>query len=218
MSYYCFVQARFSSKRLRGKVLKKFGKITLLEVLIKRLQRSKKIKKIIILTSNSKQDKKIINLCKKINIDYFKGSLSNVYFRFKSAINKYKPKKVIRISADSPLVDWKLVDVMIDISKKKTAYEIISNVKKRTFPKGQSVEILNSDIFNVSSKLLNKDQREHVTKFFYEKNYKIFNYKSQKKYNKFNLCVDNYDDYLIIKKLIEKKGIFASWKSYVKEL
>ena len=130
MSYYCFVQARFSSKRLRGKVLKKFGKITLLEILIKRLQRSKKIKKIIILTSNSKQDKKIINLCKKINIDYFKGSLSNVYFRFKSAINKYKPKKVIRISADSPLVDWKLVDVMIDISKKKTAYEIISNVKK----------------------------------------------------------------------------------------
>ena len=67
--------------------MKKFGKITLLEILIKRLQRSKKIKKKIILTSNSKQDKKIINLCKKINIDYFKGSLSNVYFRFKSAIN-----------------------------------------------------------------------------------------------------------------------------------
>ena len=65
MNYYCFIQARYSSKRLRGKVLKKFGKISLLEILLKRLKKSKKISKIIVLTSNSNQDKKIISLCKK---------------------------------------------------------------------------------------------------------------------------------------------------------
>ena len=37
MKYYCFVQARYSSKRLKGKVLKKFGRHTLLEILLKRL-------------------------------------------------------------------------------------------------------------------------------------------------------------------------------------
>ena len=65
MSHYCFVQARYSSKRLRGKVLKKFGKLTLLEIIIKRLKKSKQITKIIVLTSNTKNDKKIVNLCKK---------------------------------------------------------------------------------------------------------------------------------------------------------
>ena len=70
MNYCCFVQARYSSKRLRGKVLKKFGKSTLLEIIVKRLKKSKKINKIVVLTSNSKEDKKIINLCKKNHVIY----------------------------------------------------------------------------------------------------------------------------------------------------
>lgn len=219
MNYYCFIQARYSSKRLRGKVLKKFGKISLLEILLKRLKKSKKISKIIVLTSNSNQDKKIISLCKKNKIDYFSGPLHNVFLRFQIAINKYKPENIIRISADSPLIDWKLVDKMITISKNFSSYDVISNVKNRTFPKGQSVEILKSEIFNISSNLLTKDQKEHVTKFFYEKRkYKIYSHESKKKFNEWNLSVDEYDDYLNISRLIKKKGIFANWRSYVKEL
>ena len=205
MNHYCFVQARYSSKRLRGKVLKKFGRFTLLEILLKRLKKSKKISKIIVLTSTSENDKKIINICKKNKIDHFSGSLRNVFYRFKIAIKKYKPYRVIRISADSPLIDWRLIDKMINLSKKNNSYDIISNVKNRTFPKGQSVEILKPEIFNIESNLLTNDQKEHVTKFFYEKKYKIFSYKLKIKYNKYNLCVDNYKDYLSISKLIKKK-------------
>ena len=65
MSYYCFVQARYSSSRLRGKVLNKFGELTLIEIIIERLKKSKKLDKIIVLTSNSIHDKKIVHLCKK---------------------------------------------------------------------------------------------------------------------------------------------------------
>ena len=217
MNHYCFVQARYSSKRLRGKVLKKFGRFTLLEILLKRLKKSKKISKIIVLTSTSKNDKKIINICKKNKIDHFSGSLRNVFYRFKIAIKKYKPYRVIRISADSPLIDWRLIDKMINLSKKNNSYDIISNVKNRTFPKGQSVEILKPEIFNIENNLLTNDQKEHVTKFFYEKKYKILNYKLKIKYNKYNLCVDNYKDYLSISKLIKKKGMYATWMNYVKE-
>ena len=219
MNYYCFVQARYSSKRLRGKVLKKFGNLTLLEILLKRLNKSKKIGRIIVLTSNSKEDKKIIQICKKNKIDYFIGSLNNVYSRFKIAVKKYSAKKIIRICADSPLIDWRIVDKMINLSEKFRSYDIISNVKIRTFPKGQSVEILKSKIFELSDKLLNVDQKEHVSNFFYNsKKYKILNYQLSKDYNNFNLCVDNYNDYLLILKLKKKKGIFDTWRSYVEEL
>lgn len=219
MKYYCFVQARYSSKRLKGKVLKKFGRHTLLEILLKRLKNSKQIDKIIVLTSTSQYDKKIVNLCKKKNIEYFTGSMNNVFLRFKNATKKYKPNKIIRISADSPLMDWRLVDRMINFSKRIVSFDIISNVKKRTFPKGQSIEILNPHIFELPAKILSNEQKEHVTKYFYEKKkYSVINFKLKKNFNSFNLCVDNYEDFLTISKLIKKKGIFDKWKNYVKEL
>ena len=206
MSYFCFIQARYSSQRLRGKVLKKFGRYTLLEVMFKRLKKSKQIQKIIVITSKSKFDKKIVNICKKNKISFFCGPLNNVFLRFKLAIKKFQPKKIVRISADSPLVDWRLVDRMINLSKKKSTYDIYTNVKNRTFPKGQSIEILNPKIFNISHNLLSISQKEHVTKFFYKKKkYKIINYSFKKNYSKYNLCVDSYNDYLNILNLIKKK-------------
>lgn len=218
MKFYCFIQARYSSKRLRGKVLKKIGRLTLLEILIRRLKKSKKISKIVVLTSSTNTDQKIVSFCKKKKIHFFCGSLNNVFFRFKSAIKKYKPEKVIRISADSPLMDWRLIDKMILFSNNKKSFDLISNIKYRTFPKGQSVEILNPKIFNLSSKILSKNQKEHVTKYFYLKDkYKIFNFRQKKKYDNYNLCVDKKEDILFISRLIKKKGIFATWKNYVKK-
>ena len=209
MKYYCFVQARYSSKRLKGKVLKKFGNYTLLEILLKRLKKSRQINKIIVLTSTSQYDKKIVNLCKKKNIEYFTGSMNNVFLRFKNATKKYRPNKVIRISADSPLMDWRLVDRMINFSKRIVSFDIISNVKKRTFPKGQSIEIINPHIFELPAKILSNEQKEHVTKYFYEKKkYSVINFKLKKNFNSFNLCVDNYEDFLTISKLIKKKRYF----------
>ena len=71
MSYYCFIQARYSSKRLPGKVLKKISNLTLLEILLKRLNKSKQISKIIILTSHKKDDRRIVSLCKKKKLIFF---------------------------------------------------------------------------------------------------------------------------------------------------
>ena len=46
---YCFIQARMSSTRLPGKVLKSIEKKKILEILILRLSKNKKIKKLVIL-------------------------------------------------------------------------------------------------------------------------------------------------------------------------
>lgn len=61
----CIIQARYSSKRLPGKVLKKILNRTVLERVINQVNNSKKISKIIVATSNHKTDKKIINFCNK---------------------------------------------------------------------------------------------------------------------------------------------------------
>ena len=65
MKFLAIIQARMSSKRLPGKVLKKINNLTLLELIVQRLKKIKDIEKIYIATSNQKSDKKIINFCKK---------------------------------------------------------------------------------------------------------------------------------------------------------
>ena len=108
------IQARYNSIRYPGKVLEKINKKTILEILIKRLSRSKYISKIIVACSNNTKDRAIINVCKKMNIDYFSGSENDVLDRFYYAATKYRANNVVRITADCPLVDPEIVDNVID--------------------------------------------------------------------------------------------------------
>ena len=110
----CLIQARSSSKRFPNKVLKKlYGKEILLHVL-DQLKRSKKIKKITVVTSLEKSDDKIVKLCKKSNISYFRGSLKNVALRYLKAAKKIKTKSFLRVCGDSPLINSRLIDKIID--------------------------------------------------------------------------------------------------------
>ena len=71
----CIVQARMSSKRLKGKTLLKMKGKPLLERVLSNLVLSKKIKKIVIATSNKKSDNKIVNFFVKKKIFYLLEAL-----------------------------------------------------------------------------------------------------------------------------------------------
>ena len=55
------VQARITSVRFPSKVLKKINKFTIIELLLNRLRRSKRIHKIIVAVPNSKENEKFSN-------------------------------------------------------------------------------------------------------------------------------------------------------------
>ena len=111
--------ARSNSKRLPGKVLKEIysGK-NLLEIIILRLKKFLRIK-IIVCTSKSKADNKIVKICKKNKIKYFRGELSNVFKRTKDCLKKYKLKSFIRINADRPFVDFDEIQKLLEYIKKR---------------------------------------------------------------------------------------------------
>ena len=69
-TYICIV-ARLSSSRLPKKALMKLvGDLTILEVLIKRLQTTFENKQIILATTNLKEDDKLIEIAKSQNIGF----------------------------------------------------------------------------------------------------------------------------------------------------
>ena len=201
----CIVQARMSSKRFPGKTMKSLVKKTLLQRVLNRIEFSKKIDKIIVATSTSKKDDQIEKFCIKNNYAIYRSNLNNVVKRFEGTINKFNIKDFIRISADSPLLDPKIIDHAINIYKKRKV-DIVTNVFPRTFPKGQSVEIINSNIFlKFSKKITNKEYKEHITKYFYQnhKKFKIVNFTSKTKIKDINLSIDTKKDFQNIEKIIK---------------
>lgn len=199
------IQARCSSRRLKNKVLLKLNNKTVILHLIDTIKKNKKINKIVVATSNKKTDDKLIRYLKKVNILFYRGDLENVAERLCLAAKKYKAKKFMRISADSPLLDNAVINKAIQINKNFPSYDLITNLYPRTFPKGQSVEIIKTSILEKNIKLMNKSEREHVTKFFYTDKIKIKikNFKRFKNFKFKNYCIDNKRDIKKIKKIMQ---------------
>ena len=205
------VQARSSSRRFPRKILYKIYGKTLIEHVILKINKSKNVSNIVVATSNCKSDDNLVKLLKKNNINYFRGELKNVAKRLLYAAEKYKKKYFIRVNADSPLIDFKLIDLSIKIFLKKK-YDLITNVFPRSFPPGQSVEIIKTSILKKNIKNMNKTELEHVTSFFYKKykNFSIKNFSAKKKLAKLKLSIDTKKDlYLILKKI--KKSEFLNY-------
>jgi len=200
------IQARMSSKRLPGKVLFEVKKKPLLDYLIESLSNCKSPFNIIVATSVHKSDDPIVEYCKLRNIDYYRGPLNNVAKRFVEANNHYNLQSFIRICADSPLIDYRILDRFYFFYK-NNHYDIVTNSLEETFPSGQGVEIFNSKTFIDSFSFIENDEDfEHVTKFFYdnEKNYDIYNFKLESNYSNIRLCVDTKEDMKTFSKIINK--------------
>ena len=197
--------ARLNSKRLPGKVLKKITlNKTLLEIIILRLKKFLKLN-IIVCTSNLKIDDKIIEICKKNKIKYFRGELNNVFKRTITCLKKYKLKSFIRINADRPFVDFDEIKKILQINKKRN-FDIITNNFRNNCPKGLICELAQSKIFfDINEKKLSKSEKEHIFDYFYKnkKSYKFYYLKNKlyKKNKKINLSIDSLADLNRIKKI-----------------
>ena len=210
MQVIAIIQARMSSSRLPGKVLLKINNKAILEHIYQNLNKLKLIDKVIVATSTDKTDERLVNFCKKKKMNYYKGSLKNVLKRFVDIIKIYKPKFIIRVTADSPIIDLKILNFYIKNMKKfNTDCTFFSH--KTTLLTGY--DIFSSDLLKKAIK--NSSQvrdKEHVGSFYIRKN--INKFKTLKivipkflRSSKYKLSIDTLEDYTNIKKLIELNKI-----------
>ena len=115
--YTALIQTRTSSKRLKSKVLLRILNLEIFLIVYKRTLKSKLIKKAIIVTSKSKSDDIIENICKK-KIPIFRGSLNNVIKRYYDC-SKNSLKDIVRITSDCPFIDPKIITQLCKQYKKK---------------------------------------------------------------------------------------------------
>jgi spore coat polysaccharide biosynthesis protein SpsF (cytidylyltransferase family) len=102
-------------------------------------------------------------------------------------------------------MDPSLIDRAVTLFK-KNRYDIVTNVFPRTFPKGFSVEVINSKIIlDFLLKIKKKKHQEHLTSFFYDnyKNFKIKNFYNKKNISDINLSIDNFTDFVRARNILK---------------
>jgi len=160
---------------------------------------------------------------KKKKINFFRGDLKNVSYRFLKTIDKYKFDTILRLNGDSPLHSPSLINHSLKIFKKKNI-DICTNVLKRSFPRGMSIEIMTSKAYKKAYKLINTEyDKENVTSVIYKnkKKFKIYNLKNEINQKKINLSVDTKKDFIFFNKTILKYGrlnLKYSYKNYLKKV
>lgn len=200
------IQVRMGSTRLPGKVLKKVLGKTMLEHQIERVKRSKTIDQIILATTTNLEDKKIVRLGRKLKVEVFAGSETDVLDRYYQAAKKFGANNtIVRLTGDCPLLDPAVVDQVVNFYKKnKKKFDYASNVRPPTFPDGMDVEVFSFAALEKSwqeAKL--PSEREHVTGYIanHPEIFRIGNLSYKKDLPRLRLVLDNKDDFILIRKI-----------------
>ena len=136
----CIIQARIGSKRLPKKILKKLDEKTVLDYVIEQTKNSKNIDRIVIATTDLKEDNVIQEFCQNRKIDCFRGSVDDVLDRHYQCAKKYSFKTIVRITSDNPVVDPEIIDLAIK-KYQEGQFDMVTTCNKRSYPYGISVEV-----------------------------------------------------------------------------
>jgi len=172
MKTVAIIQARMSSSRLPGKVLKEAGGRPLLERMVERVRRSTLVDETLVATTTDPSDEAIAELCTAYNISYFRGNLMDVLDRYYQAALLHHADVVVRLTGDCPFIDPVLVDDTIAALQHEQADFACNRLPPpftRTYPIGLDVEACTfSALENAWKNASEKHEREHVMPYLYE--------------------------------------------------
>src|SRR3989344_5253488 len=205
------IQARMSSTRLPGKVLKDLvPRVTALEYMLKRISRSKELEKIIVATTENAADVAIADKMKAVGQQYFIGSEDDVLDRYYKAalwVGAQQGDTIVRLTSDCPLHDPAVIDEVVRYFKSGD-YDYAENcIEPYTYPDGMDTEVSTFDALERAWKEATiTSHREHVT-FYFWKNpglFKLGHYENPKKGQAdYRLTLDYSSDYELISKVAQ---------------
>lgn len=206
------IQARMGSTRLPGKVLRNILDKPMLWHLIKRLQKSNLIEKILIATTRNEIDHAIIKVAQETGVDYFTGNENDVLDRYYQTAKEFHIDPVVRITADCPLIDPKVTDRTISYYVKNNGMvDYVSNAMPPTYPDGLDTEVFSFAALEKAWKdAKTQSEREYVTAYIW-KNKQIFrvaNVVNEDDLSYMRWTVDEDKDFLFVTEIY--KGLYKN--------
>ena len=200
---------RLKSTRLKKKSILKINGEYLIEHLIKRVKKINGINKIILCTSTSSQDDKLIKIAIKNKINFFRGDELNVLKRIYNCSKKFKCDQILRITGDDILTDKYYAEKTINTHLKNNSdYTDCKNI-----PSGTEIEVFSvKTIRNLYENLVDSSGTEYLTNYIIENKdqFSISSCKVKKKHkSKVRLTIDTIEDFknveMMLKSFYKKK-------------
>lgn len=202
------IQARMSSRRFPGKVMTDLLGKPMLGHLVDRLKHCPGIDSLIVATSERADDTPIVEYAASQGILCYRGKLEDVAGRMIAAAESVNADALLRISGDSPLLAPEIISPMLEAFR-KDEWDLVTNVQKRSFPKGQSVEIISLPILKDAwAQGMTASEKEHVTPYFYSNSnkYRILNFLHEPDCGSIQLSVDTQEDFRRVVQILKNLG------------
>lgn len=165
------LQARMTSSRLPGKALADLLGQPMLGRQVERLRRSARVDRLVLATSEDPSDDPLAAYAATIGLETARGSLTDVLARFLTALDLYpQASTLVRLTADCPLTDWRVLDEAIDHHLATGADYTDNTLGAKTYPHGLDVEVLKPDALRAAgAEATDPYDHEHVTPFVYNR-------------------------------------------------
>lgn len=203
---FYIIQARMTSTRLPAKVMLPLCGVSVLELLLHRLEPFKE--GIIVATTNNGSEKQIVELCKEGGYKYYMGDEKDVLGRFYNAALEFGAKEgdtIVRICSDSPMICHTVLSKLLTFYGAND-YGYVSNVGGK-YPKGTEAEIFSFDsLKNAAQNASNDSDREHVTPYIRRSCKNGFFDDNAADYSGYKLTLDEKEDYVFLQKLMAALG------------
>lgn len=208
MKIVAIIQARMGSTRLPGKVMLPIGTKSMLTRVVRRVQKSQVLDRVIVATSTQPDDNRIEEECNILNVPCFRGSETDVLDRYFHAAKQYEADLIVRITADCPVIDPQIIDlVVMKCIQSKADYA--SNCFQRTYPRGLDVEVFTFDALEKAWKEANLSfQRSHVTPYIH-RNPDLFELESvtdPSDASAYRWTVDTQEDLSLVRTIYQRLG------------
>lgn len=210
MKTIAIIQARMSSTRLPGKVLKLAAGRTLLERMVERVRKASKVDATWVATTTDPSDDQLVQFCLEQDIPVYRGSLQDVLDRYYQLAKREVANAVVRLTGDCPLVDPALIDEVIDAFKREGADFACNRLPPpftRTYPIGLDIEVCTfAALEKAWHNAKEKHQREHVLPYLYETpgKFKVYQLNYQEDLGALRWTVDTPQDLELIRAIYDR--------------
>ena len=203
MAVIAVVQARVTSSRLPGKVMMEAAGKPMIDHLMERLSYAK-LDNLIIAIPDTKTNDMFAEYLYSKAYKVYRGSEDNVLRRFYEATQTLNPCQndiIVRITADCPLLDPKIVNQVVT-KLKLSFYDYMSNTNR--YPNGIDVEAMRFWTLKEANKNARSDyDLEHVTPYIIRNN-KVGSLEGCKNLRHIRITLDTREDYILIKSIFDK--------------
>jgi spore coat polysaccharide biosynthesis protein SpsF len=193
------------STRLPGKVLMPIRGRHVLWHVLNRLKYSTKINKMVLAIPDSESDSVLELFARKYNVNYYRGSEDDVLSRYYNAAAKFSADTIVRITADCPLIDPRVVDSMVECYFSSGVDYVYSG----EFPYGLGLEVFNFSVLKKAYEdAVEPYDREHVSPYIYH-HPNLFSVKLVEAIGKLRrpelrLTVDTKEDLELVKEIFNR--------------